>query len=66
MKRLEDIPKKQAMNILRFNLMDNVNAYSMKEDGTYVIKELNGDYLFNIQKEFYNVTRDTVADVKLF
>ena len=46
--------------------MDNVNAYSMKEDGTYVIKELNGDYPFNIQKEFYNVTRETVADVKLF
>src|SRR5882672_5757589 len=52
----EDILKKQAMNILRFNLLDNVNAYSMKEDGSYVIKELNGDYPFNIQKEFYNVT----------
>ena len=62
----EEIPKKQAMNILRFNLRDNVNAYSMKEDGSYVIKELNGDYPFNIQKEFYNVTRETVADVKLF
>ena len=62
----EEIPKKQAMNILRFNLMDNVNAYSMKEDGSYVIKELNGDYPFNIQKEFYNVTRETVIDVKLF
>jgi polyphosphate kinase len=62
----EETPKKQAMNILRFNLLDNVNAYSMKEDGSYVIKELNGDYPFNIQKEFYNVTRETVADVKLF
>jgi polyphosphate kinase len=62
----EEIPKKQAMNILRYNLMDNVNAYSMKEDGTYGIKELNGDYPFNIQKEFYNVTRETVVDVKLF
>src|SRR5882762_10078775 len=62
----EEIPKKQAMNILRYNLMDNVNAYSMKEDGTYVIKELNGDYPFNIQKEFYNVTREMVVDVRLF
>jgi polyphosphate kinase len=62
----EELPKKQAMNILRYNLLDNVNAYSMKEDGSYVIKELNGDYPFNIQKEFYNVTRETVVDVRLF
>jgi len=62
----EDLPKKQAMNILRFNLRDNVNAYSMNEDGSYVIKELNGDYPFNIQREFYNVTREGVMDVKLF
>lgn len=62
----EEIPRKQAMNILRYNMLDNVNAYSMKEDGSYVIKELNGEPPFNIQKEFYNVTRETVKDVKLF
>jgi polyphosphate kinase len=58
--------KKQAMNILRYNLRDNVNAYSMKEDGTYVIKELNGEPPFNIQKEFYSITPEKVMDVKLF
>ncbi len=62
----EELPRKQAMNILRFNLLDNVNSYSMKEDGSYVIKELNGDYPFNVQKEFYNVTRERIMDVKLF
>ena len=58
--------KKQAMNILRYNLRDNVNAYSMKEDGSYVIKELNGEPPFNIQKEFYSITPEKVVDVKLF
>ena len=58
--------KKQAMNILRYNLRDNVNAYSMKEDGTYVIKELNGEPPFNIQKEFYAITPEKVVDVRLF
>src|SRR6185436_18781413 len=44
--------KKQAMNILRYNLKDNVNSYIMKEDGTYVIKEQNGEPAFNVHKEF--------------
>jgi len=58
--------KKQAMNILRYNLRDNVNAYVMKEDGSYAIKEVDGDPPFNIHKEFYNITREKVMDVKLF
>lgn len=62
----EDILKKQAMNILRFNLKDNVNSYTMKEDGSYSVKELNGDPPFNVHKEFYHVSRESVADVKLF
>ena len=62
----EELLKKQAMNILRYNLRDNVNAYSMKENGSYVIKELNGEAPFNIQKEFYTITPEKVMDVRLF
>jgi polyphosphate kinase len=62
----EAILKKQAMNILRFNLIDNVNTYIMKEDGTYVLKELNGQPPFNIHKEFYNVSKELVRNVELF
>jgi polyphosphate kinase len=62
----QDLLKKQAMNILKFNLKDNVNAYTMKEDGTYVIKEQNGEPPFNVHKEFFNVTQDTIKDVTLF
>jgi polyphosphate kinase len=62
----EDILKKQAINNLRYNLADNVNSYTMQEDGTYTIKELNGEQPFNIHKEFYNVTKEIVMDAKLF
>lgn len=62
----QDLLKRQAMNILRFNLMDNVNAYTMKEDGSYAIKEQNGEPPFNIHKEFFEVTQDTFKEVNLF
>jgi polyphosphate kinase len=62
----EDILKRQAINNLRFNLKDNVNSYTMKVDGSYAIKELNGEPPFNIHKEFYNVTREIVMDANLF
>ena len=54
----QEILKKQVINILRYNLRDNVNSYTMKEDGSYAIKELNGEAPFNIHKEFYNVTKE--------
>jgi polyphosphate kinase len=62
----QDMLRQQAMNILRYNLRDNVNAYTMKEDGSYVIKEQNGEELFNIHKEFYKVTKEIIQEVKLF
>ncbi|HEY9008959.1 polyphosphate kinase 1 [Ohtaekwangia sp.] len=62
----DDFLRKQAINNLRYNLKDNVNAYIMKEDGSYVNKELNGEPPFNIHKEFYQVNRDIVMEAKLF
>lgn len=65
--QLEDeFLKKQAINNLRYNLKDNVNAYVMKEDGSYVIKEPQGEPPFNIHKEFYTVTREDVMSASLF
>lgn len=60
----EEILRKQAINNLRYNLMDNVNAYIMQEDGTYIKKE-NGEPLFNIHKEFYHVTKEIVMGANL-
>jgi len=62
----EEILKKQAINNLRYNLMDNVNTYVMKEDGSYVLRESNGEPPFNIHKEFYYVTREIINEAKLF
>jgi polyphosphate kinase len=65
--RLEsEMLKKQAMNILRYNLRDNVNAYRMKEDGSYEKKDAGEQAPFNIHKEFYNVTREIISNVQLF
>jgi polyphosphate kinase len=55
----EEVLKKQAINNLRYNLKDNVNAYIMQEDGTYVTKH-NGETPFNIHKEFFHVTKEIV------
>lgn len=62
----QEMLRKQAMNILRYNLRDNVNSYTMQEDGTYTIKEQNGEPVFNIHKEFFKVTREIIQDVRLF
>src|SRR5690349_6033869 len=62
----QDNLRKQAMNILRYNLKDNVNSYIMQEDGSYVVKEQNGEPAFNVHKEFYDVTPAIISDVELF
>lgn len=62
----DDFLKKQAINNIRYNLKDNVNSYVMKEDGTYKVKELNGEPPFNIHKEFFHITREIVNQASLF
>jgi len=62
----EDILRQQAMNILKYNLMDNTNSYNMKMNGSYEKKELNGHKPFNIHKKFFSVTPEIISKVKLF
>lgn len=61
-----ELLQRQIMNILDYNLRDNVNSYLMKEDGSYMQKERNGEAAFNIHSAFYEVTGETLGDVKLF
>ena len=57
--------RKEATNILVYNLKDNVNAYEMREDGDY--KKVNdGKEPFNIHQEFYRVTKEIVETAELF
>jgi polyphosphate kinase len=72
-KRLEslfqiDAPllEKQLMNIISYNLRDNVNSYVMQEDGTYLPKQpLEGELEFNIHKEFFELDINQVIQVEL-
>lgn len=59
--------KQQAINILAYNLKDNINTYEMQEDGSFqVIRPLEGEKVFNVHKEFYKVKRETIMAAKLF
>ena len=72
-KRLESLFKiesplleKQMMNILAYNLRDNVNSYVMQEDGTYSEKKpAEGEPEFNVHKEFFKVDSEEVMRVEL-
>jgi len=65
--KVEDTRNKQEIiNVLAFNLRDNVNNYIMSEDGSYQLRENNGQPIFNIHKELYSVTKDTVKHASLF
>ncbi len=57
--------KQQAINILAYNLKDNVNAYEMSESGLYNATS-EEEQNFNIHKEFFNVTSDIVRNARLF
>jgi polyphosphate kinase len=58
--------KHQAINMLRFNLKDNMNAYDLKEDGDYFQLEPNGIAPFDIHKEFYALNKDEALKAQLF
>lgn len=58
--------KKQAINILAYNLKDNVNTYIMQENGEYKLVDRGKKPPFSIHKEFFKVTREEIEKVKLF
>ena len=62
----EDI-KKEAINILYYNLKDNRNSYLMREDGSYVKRQpVGGEPEFNVHKEFYKVSLEDLDHADLF
>lgn len=60
------ICKQQCINLLHYNLRDNVNAYIMQEDGSYKVKQSEGEEPFNVHKEFFTVTREEMEMARLF
>ena len=58
---------KQAILILHYNLLDNVNAYELKEDGDFKKCDVpEGGVPFNIHQRFFEVTEKEVQAAKLF
>ena len=62
---VDPLLKKQVMNILNYNLKDNLNAYMMKEDGTYEVKKSDAETEYNIHKKFFTVTKEEIEQVEL-
>ncbi|MCK5279466.1 MAG: polyphosphate kinase 1, partial [Cyclobacteriaceae bacterium] len=62
---VDPLLKKQVMNILSYNLKDDVNAYVMKEDGTYEVKKSTNKKPFNIHKELFKITKEEIEKVEL-
>ncbi|GAB2478370.1 RNA degradosome polyphosphate kinase [Hymenobacter qilianensis] len=59
--------KREAINILYFNLKDNQNTYLMREDGAYVRRIPAPDEpVFNVHKEFYHRHYAAVSESSLY
>ncbi len=58
--------KNEVINILAYNLKDNVNAYQMEENGYYSKIETNGQPEFDVHKEFFEVSEKNYHHVSEF
>jgi polyphosphate kinase len=65
-KLVDPFLKQQVINLLFFNLKDNVNAYILKEDGSYAKKTLSGHVPFNIHREFFKLKANDIFKAKIF
>jgi len=61
----DELLKQQTINMLYFNLKDDVNSYKLREDGTYAACEPK-EAPFDIHKEFYNLEKDETLKTQLF
>ncbi|MBT9395522.1 polyphosphate kinase 1 [Hymenobacter sp. NST-14] len=59
--------KREAINILYYNLQDNQNTYVMREDGAYVRRTPAEDEpISNLHKEFYSKSFVLVPETSLY
>jgi polyphosphate kinase len=63
---IDPVLVQQITNMLFWNMKDNVNAYVLREDGTYAKKTLSGQVPFNIHKEFFKIKLSDIFKAKLF
>jgi len=58
--------KQEAINILDYNLKDNVNSYRMNEDGNYLKIKADKSEAFNTHETFFEVTEEIISKAHLF
>lgn len=59
--------KQQAILILKYNLLDNINSYELKEDGDFQKCEVpEGGEPFNMHQRFFDVTEKEAIEARLF
>lgn len=61
---IEGASRKEALNILDYNLKDKVNTFELQEDGSFVKPDMKGSG-FNLHKEFYHVTPEIIENAKM-
>ena len=62
----DPLVKKELINMLVYNLKDNVNAYIMREDGSYEMKVAAKGEAFNVHKEFFKTSKVEIEVAELF
>ena len=63
----DEASKKEAINILAYNLKGNANAYMMQENGDYLkVQPPEGTIPFNIHKEFFKLKPAMIEKAALF
>jgi polyphosphate kinase len=63
---VSDNTRQEVVNVLAYNLKDNVNAYELQEDGEYAKCAAEGQPPFNIHQEFFKLTPEIIKEAKLF
>jgi len=59
--------KQQCILILKYNFMDNVNAFKLNDKGDYEkVMPNEGEAVFNSHLAFYNVSLEEVMNAKIF
>jgi polyphosphate kinase len=63
----DEFLRQQIICILAYNLRDNVNAYRMNEDGSYLPIEPGPDEdSFNIHEAFFELDRQKIMEAQLW
>ena len=63
----DKLSKQIAIEILKLNLLDNVNSYILNNEDNYVKNiPVEGEPIIDVHKDFYTIDKKTVLKAKLF